>query len=234
VAVTAVLPPPVTPALPSETPAVTSAPPPELRQYRDGYPAAVAAVAAAAEPPPEVDQEDADYLADPPAVAALQVAEAPPPPPPPPPPAAAPAAEADPARLFQALLSELEQHATGAALVPLCKRLRPVSIIGSVFQVAYDPEELAADEIRRVQAPETMKVVRECFARVAPTPESAIVVKRWIASVSGDQRGVRRRPSSEERTRVENLPFVREVCAAVGGQVVDVRVPGPEPRRGER
>ena len=82
--------------------------------------------------------------------------------------------------------------------------------------------------------PETMNVLRECFARVASVPESTIVVKRWFASVSEDQRGTRRRPSSEERNRVENLPFVREVCAAVGGQVVDVRVQGPEPRRGER
>lgn len=238
VAVVAPTPPPPAPPVasaPPPAPAAPVAPPPPappLRQYRDGFPAAVAAVAAAAEPPPpDADPEEPAYAAVPPPSDALQVAEEPPPAPPPAP--AAPV-ETDPVRLFQALLAQLEQDPAGAALLPLLKRLRPVSVIGNVFQIAYDPEELLGDEIRRVQLPETMGVLRAGYARVAATPESTIVVKRWIASVSGEQRGTRRRPSAEERSRVENLPFVREVCAAVGGQVVDVRVQGPEPRRGER
>jgi hypothetical protein len=185
----------------------------------------VATVAPVAEPPPEADADEFVYAAVPAPGAALQVAEERP--------APAAAGEIDPPRLFQALLAELERDPAGAPLLPLLSRLRPVSIIGNVFQVAYDPEELPGDEIRRVQMPETMNVLRECYARVAATPESAIVVKRWIASVSEEQRGARRRPSSEERSRVESLPFVREVCAAVGGHVVDVRVQGSEPRRGE-
>ena len=141
------------------------------------------------------------------------------------PPAAA-ARETDPVRLFQALLVQLEQDPAGAAVLPLIRRLRPVSVIGNVFQVAYDPEDLLGEEVRRLQSPETMDLVRACYARVASTPEGTIVVKRWIASVSGEQRGTRRRPSAEERSRVENLPFVREVCTVLGGRVVDVRVQG--------
>ena len=217
-------------ARPTEIAAVTLESPAPLRQHRDSFPAAVAVVSvAAAEPPPTAVLQEPAYAAVPPPSATLQVAEERPPPPP-----GEAAGELAPTRLFQALLGQLEQDPVGVALLPLLRRLRPVSIIGNVFQVAYDAEELSGDEIRRVQMPETMNVLRECFARVAATPESTIVVKRWIASVSEEQRGARRRPSAEERSRVENLPFVREVCATVGGQVVDVRVQGLEPRRGER
>jgi DNA polymerase-3 subunit gamma/tau len=234
---------------------VTSSPtecPPRLRQDRDSFPAAVATVAAAAEPCSEAAPEEGpDVLADVPpepaapplalaaravedgrgpggsqpgvyaaaaSTATLLVAEERPP--------AAAARETDPVRLFQALLVQLEQDPAGAAVLPLIRRLRPVSVIGNVFQVAYDPEDLLGEEVRRLQSPETMDLVRACYARVASTPEGTIVVKRWIASVSGEQRGTRRRPSAEERSRVENLPFVREVCTVLGGRVVDVRVQG--------
>jgi len=208
--------------------AATAAPAPLLRQHRDGYPAAVAAPAPVAGAAGTAEDDESPTAAEE-VPGELIVAEAPPAPPP----AAAPL-EREPAGLFQALLARLKAHPTGAGLLPLVQRLHPISVIGNVFQVAYDAEELLPEEVRQLQAPETMAVVRECFAAVAPTPESMIVLKRWIASVSEDQRGLRRRATPEERARVESLPFVRMACAAVGGQVIDVRVPGPEPRRGER
>jgi hypothetical protein len=139
---------------------------------------------------------------------------------------------ADPAALFTALLATLGEDPGAASLLPLTRRLHAVSVIGTVFQLAYDPEELLADEVRALQQPDTVTALREAFARVAP--DCTLVLKRWIASVSDDQRAARRRATEDERQRVEALPFVREVCAAVGGQVIDVRVPGPDPRRGER
>jgi len=203
-----------------------------LRQDRDGYPAAVATPALPGDPsgapltdgPADGPAEDAPYAVEP--APELQVADAPPQAPPP----AAPVWP-EPARLFEALLAELGREARGVALLPLAKRLQPVSVIGNVFQVAYDADGLLPQEVRSLQAPETQAVLRACFARVAPVPEGTLVLKRWIASVSDEQRAARRRGTPEDRQRIAGLPFVRDVCAAVGGQVVDVRVSGSEPRR---
>jgi hypothetical protein len=192
----------------------------------------VATVAPLAEPAADHPAAPADvaYAVETEPDPALELAETPPPPAPRLP---APPVWPEPARLFEALLAELGRNAPGAALLPLAKRLQPVSVLGTVFQIAYDAEGLGAAEVRTLQAPETLAVLRACFARIAPVPEATLVLKRWLASVSDDQRSARRRGTAEDRQRIANLPFVREVCAAVGGQVVDVRLPGNEPRRAE-
>ena len=47
------------------------------------------------------------------------------------------------------------------------------------------------------------------------------------------ERGFPDYTTAEERARVEAMPFVQAVCTAIGGRVIDVRMPGPESRRGE-
>ncbi|NLF18347.1 MAG: DNA polymerase III subunit gamma/tau [Lentisphaerae bacterium] len=210
---------PIAPApVTAPPPAVAAAPAaaPRFRQHGDGYPAAVATPA----PAGEASSEAPLPAAVPAAVkAAIHAGEVP--------------VEPTPASLFEALLGQLEAHKAGSPLLDLVRRLTPVSLIGTVFQVAYDVQALQPDEVRRLQAPETMAVLRECYAAVAPTPEGTLVLKRWIASLSDEHRDQRHRATAEERARVEAMPFVQAVCTAIGGRVIDVRMPGPESRRGE-
>ena len=133
-------------------------------------------------------------------------------------------AQVDLAALFAEILDQLDGHPAGANLLPLIRQLRPVSLIGNVLQLAYDPDDMPVHDISRMLQPETLDVVQECFALVAPNPESRVVIKRWLVSVSDGQRQQRRRATQEEIERVAEHPFVRLVCERVGGSVVDARI----------
>lgn len=127
-------------------------------------------------------------------------------------------------RLFAELLEQLDGYPGGEELLPLIRRLRPVSFIGNVLQLAYDPDDMPMQDISRILQPATLDIVQECFTPVAPDPESRVVIKRWLASISHEEGPSRRKASRAEIEKIASHPFVQQVCERVDGVVVDARL----------
>ncbi|OGV79720.1 MAG: DNA polymerase III, subunit gamma and tau [Lentisphaerae bacterium RIFOXYB12_FULL_65_16] len=128
----------------------------------------------------------------------------------------------EPARLWHRLIEEVDRTPGRHQLRLYMQEFRPVSFRNGVLHVAYD-EDVPDEHIQRLMGSDNMSVLQKCFERVSPTPHGRLVVKKWLDGVSSDTAPSRLESTPEIRRKVEQNPFVHQVCKAFRGTVVDVR-----------
>jgi len=133
-----------------------------------------------------------------------------------------PDADVNPAELWHKVIQEVEKTPGKHQLKIYMQELKPVSFRDGVLQVAYD-EDVPEEHQHLLLEPDSMTVLQKCFRRVSPVPNGRLLLKRWIESVSRDERTPRFESSPEIKERVGANPFVRRVCELFDATVVDVR-----------
>ena len=138
-------------------------------------------------------------------------------------PEAAPSvSEGDPARLWHQLVDEVDKTPGHHQLKLYMQELIPVSFMRGVLQVAYD-QDVPEAHAQKLLEPSAIDVLNRCFQRVSPVPHGRIMIKRWIDSVSNEEQREQLRSTPELRAKLEQNPFVKQVCTLFNGIVVDVR-----------
>lgn len=130
--------------------------------------------------------------------------------------------EGDPARLWHELVTEVGRTPGHHQLKLYMQELIPVSFMRGVLQVAYD-EDVPEAHAQKLLEPSATDVLSRCFQRVSPVPHGRVMIKRWIDSVSNEEQKKQLRSTPELRAKIEQNPFVKQVCTLFNGTVVDVR-----------
>ncbi len=158
--------------------------------------------------------------------AASASAAAPPPPEPDPMPRSPevqlPESQTQPGQLWQRLLAEIATRPGGKLIHPLLETLQPVSLINHALAVAYH-DDFPGESLDLIQQPENLTLIQDCFRRIYPESDATVIIKRYLESVSDESLKQRPKSTPEIRQRVEASEFVRRVCDAFGGTVIDVR-----------
>jgi hypothetical protein len=143
---------------------------------------------------------------------------------PPPPDDEVPAAAEDsaPADLWHRLINEVGKAPGKHQLRLFMQELKPVSFRDDVLQVAYD-EDVPKEHISVLLESGHLQFLAKCFTRICPGHNAKVLIKRWIDVVSSEQPPARLSSSPEIREKVEQNPFVRQVCDLFKGTVIDVR-----------
>ncbi|MBT4819015.1 MAG: DNA polymerase III subunit gamma/tau [Lentisphaerae bacterium] len=130
--------------------------------------------------------------------------------------------EGDPARLWHQLVAEVDKAPGHHQLKLYMQELIPVSFMRGLLQVAYD-EDVPEAHAQKLLEPAATEILNRCFQRVSPVPHGRVMIKRWIDSVSNEEQRKQLRSTPELRAKIEQNPFVKEVCTLFSGTVVDVR-----------
>ncbi len=129
--------------------------------------------------------------------------------------------ENDAAHLWRKLIDLLRAKPELQMLVDCMKDFKPVSFRDGILQVGYDAE-FEEEQLKFLQDKENQRLLQQNFAKINPLPPGRLLIKRWIDSISStEKKSLQSTP--EVRERVENHPFVREVCDLFDGRIVDVR-----------
>ncbi len=206
--------------MPSPTP-VAEPPAGTTPAPADAAPAAVRPAAVAPPPPTAAAPTPAPATSTAPALAArpdptdLPDDDAPPEP-------LARDATVDPGALWHRLIEAVGRVPGQGRLHLAMHELKAVSFRQGILDVAYD-DDVPPDCIATVQQAAAVEVLQTCFRRLRPEPGAKVLIKRWIESVSNTESRPRLVSSPEIRRRVEQNPFVQEVCRLFGGTVVDAR-----------
>ena len=128
----------------------------------------------------------------------------------------------DPARLWHLLIEEVAKIPGRQQLRTYMQELKPVSFRNGTLAIAYD-EDVPEAHWQRLLDPESEHVLEQCFARVSPVPGGRVQIKRWIETVSGETAKPQLTSSSTVKKRVEQNPFVKQVCDLFEGSIIDVR-----------
>jgi len=130
--------------------------------------------------------------------------------------------EGDPARLWHQLVAEVDKTPGHHQLKLYMQELIPVSFMRGVLQVAYD-QDVPEPHAQKLLEPSAIDVLNRCFQRLSPVPHGRVMIKRWIDSVSNEEQRKQLRSTPELRAKLEQNPFVKQVCTLFNGTVVDVR-----------
>jgi hypothetical protein len=121
------------------------------------------------------------------------------------------------------LLAAMAESEEGRALVPLVEALKPTSCRGLTLQLGYD-EAISAEDLVRLTAKETERLLQQAMQAAFNTGQARVLVRRWLAGLSDDQRPGLRPANEEEHQRTRARPLVQQVLDLFGGEVIDVRV----------
>ncbi len=124
--------------------------------------------------------------------------------------------------VYQAVLRYLSQTGNDQ-LQKYMQALWPVSIDDEVFQLAYD-DSMPAEHLTFLQQADVTGEIEAAVAAVMPGEgRPQLLLKRWIESVSKEDRNPLAVVTPEMRDNIKKQPFVQKVCELFNGQVVDVR-----------
>jgi hypothetical protein len=121
------------------------------------------------------------------------------------------------------LLATLEKTEEGRALVPLVEQLKPTACRGMVLQLGYD-ESVSAEDLARLRGKDTERLLQQCMQEAFDSGNAKVLVRRWLAGLSDDQKPGMRLATVEEELQVRNRPLVQQVLELFGGDVIDVRI----------
>ena len=107
-------------------------------------------------------------------------------------------------------------------LKPYLQELKPVSLDGATLEIAYD-DEFPEEHVKHLQSPQNWRRIEALVQRVLRDENARVLLKRWIDSVSSEERRRAQKASPEVRAQVESNTFVKQVCDLFGGHVVEVR-----------
>ncbi len=132
------------------------------------------------------------------------------------------ATDADPVKLWHELIQEVDNVPGKHQLKLYMQEFKPVSCLRGVLHVAYD-EDVPAEHVAKLQEPDTVRILQKCYSRISPVPGGKVLLKRWIETVSNGVQKRRLQSSPELREKLEQNPFVRDVCQLFDASIVDVR-----------
>ena len=128
----------------------------------------------------------------------------------------------EPADILHALIAESAKDVHLRPLKTYLQELKAVSFEQNTLELAYD-DEFPEEHVKTLQRHANWSRIEHLAQRILSDDGVSVLLKRWIDSVSADQR---RRPqpvSAEVRTQIENNPFVKHVCDLFDGRIVEVR-----------